>query len=166
MERKNKPFNIDTYLTDSKPYLVNPDTVFPDPPPPASWEEVIYNNYWLAHHLRAVEVLRYGMSNSFNKKYLTLSKDLISELIKKRKNVPADYYKNVGIAHHHLERQSSGNMKDYHQKEMLTHWDRYLKMSKATTSGTYQKILSIVNAYNKALSQRGKMPASVTPEKK
>lgn len=159
VERKSKPFDVDEYIEYSQSYLVNPDTAFPDPPPPASWEEVIYNNYWLAHHLRAVEILRYGMGNGFEKKYLSLAGNLIEDLVKRREGSPADYYKNIGIANHHLERTASGAERMAYRKKMLENWEIYLKRSNAVESGTYQKIRTIVEAYNKAARQN-KMPAS------
>lgn len=159
VERKSKPFDIDQYITDSKSYLVNPDTAFPDPPPPASWEEVIYNNYWLGHHLRAVEILRYGMGHGFDKKYLSLAGNLIEDLVQRRQGSPADYYKNIGIANHHMERTSEGPERLAYRKKMLENWEIYLNQSQALDSPTYQKIRTIVEAYNKA-STINKMPAS------
>lgn len=166
VEKKSSPFKIEDYISKSSPYLINPEIAFSDPPPPASWEEVIYNNYWLGHHLRAVEILRYGMAHNYEQKYLKKAKNLIYQLIDKRQdNSPADYYKNIGIAHHHLERKSTGKLKSQHQRAMLTAWDVYLKKSGAIQSPTYQKILNIVNAYNQALRQQ-KMPASLGQPKK
>ena len=160
VKRKSKSFNVDKYMTDSKSYLVTPDEAFPDPPPPASWEEVIYNNYWLAHHLRAVEVLKFAMANNFNPKYLKTSGDLIRDLIAKRGSAPADYYKNLGISHHHLERQSKGQQRLEHRQQMLSNWRQYLQTSKASESDTYKKIMAIVTAYDRS-SPIGKQPASV-----
>jgi hypothetical protein len=159
VERKSKPFDIEDFIQASSSYLVDPDTVFQDPPPPASWEEVIYNNYWLAHHLRAVEILRYGMADNFNSRYLTHASSLIEDLVVKRPTSPADYYKNIGIAQHHMERITTGPAKLTHREKMLKNWEMYLKNSDAPDSGTYQKIRTIVETYNKA--SLNKMPASV-----
>jgi hypothetical protein len=157
---KSEVFEVDSYMSDSKSYLVTPDEAFPDPPPRASWEEVIYNNYWLAHHLRAVEILKYAMANNFEAKYLKISGSLIEDLIQKRGSAPADYYKNLGISHHHLERQSEGQEKLVHRAEMLKNWREYLKTSKAAESDTYRKIMAIVTAYDRA-QMGNKQPASV-----
>lgn len=159
VERKSKPFDIEDFIQASASYLVEPDSVFPDPPPPASWEEVIYNNYWLAHHLRAVEILRHGMADNFNKKYLSMASALIEDLVAKRPASPADYYKNIGIAQHHMERLTEGAEKLAHRQKMLKNWEIYLQKSDAADSGTYQKIRTIVETYNKA--GLNKMPASV-----
>ncbi len=161
VERKSKSFDVEEYISNSKSYLINPDTAFPDPPPPASWEEVIYNNYWLAHHLRAVEILRYGMGHNFNKKYLSFASELIESLVQQREDSPADYYKNIGIANHHLERTTRGPQRLVYQKKMLKNWEVYLKRSKAFESQTYQKIRTIVEAYNRS-SWQNKKPASTS----
>lgn len=147
VQRKSDPFDIDQYVTESAKYLVDPIAAFTRPPLPDSWDAVIQANYWLAHHVRAAEILKYGLKTQ-EKKYLELAEHLLEELLQKNPGPPADYFKNAGIAHQHLSKLTEGEEKRRHETRMLEVWELYINRTDRRDK-TYDDIRTVLKAYGR-----------------
>lgn len=142
---KNKDFDIETYETESAKYLIDPTQAFAKPPLPDSWDAVILANYWLAHHVRAAEILKYALRTQ-NKKYFEESERLLEDLVIRNPNPPADYFKNLGIAHQHLTKVTTGEDLKNHERRMLEVWELYIAKTDRRDK-TYDDIRNVLKAY-------------------
>lgn len=147
---KNSPVQIDEYIKESEKYLVDPIALFPRKPLPDSWDNVIQANYWLAHHTRAAEILRYALRTQ-DKAYFLIAEKLLEDLVVKNQSPPADYFKNLGIAHQHLAKLSDGADKQKHETRMLEVWEAYVRKTDRRDK-TYDDIRSVLKAYGRLKS--------------
>lgn len=147
---KNSPFAIEEYVKDSEKFLVDPVASFPRKPLPDSWDNVIQANYWLAHHTRAAEILRYALRTQ-EKVYFQVAEKLLEELVVRNQGPPADYFKNLGIAHQHLAKLSDGPDKQRHETRMLEVWEAYVRKTDRRDK-TYEDIRSVLKAYGRLKS--------------
>ena len=144
---KDAPVPINEYVTESQKFLVDPVGAFPRKPLPDSWDAVIQANYWLAHHTRAAEILRYALRTQ-EKPYFEIAEKLLEELVANNKAPPADYFKNLGIAHQHLAKFAGGADRQRHETRMLEVWEFYVKKTDRRDK-TYQDIRSVLKAYGR-----------------
>lgn len=144
---KNQIPPIDQYIEDSKKYLLDPLAEFKVQPVPGSWESVVQSNYWLAHHMRAAEILKYALRTQ-EKKYFQIAEQLLEELVARNPTPPADYFKNLGIAHQHLSKLSVGPEQKKHETRMLEVWSVYVQKTDRRDK-TYQDIVSVLRAFGR-----------------
>ncbi len=144
---RNKDFEIERYIADSAKFLIDPLTAMPKPPLPDSWDAVILANYWLAHHVRAAEILKYALKTQ-DKKYFQEAERLLEELVIRNPNPPADYFKNLGISHQHLTRLTEGEERRHHEVRMLEVWEIYIGKTDRRDK-TYEDIRSVLKAYGR-----------------
>ncbi len=144
---KDHDFHIDEYIETSKKFLAEPLVEFTKPPLPDSWDAVILGNYWLAHHIRAAEILKYALKTQ-EKQYFVIAEQLLEDLVARNKAPPADYFKNLGIAHQHLLKYSEGEEKKHHEQRMLETWDFYVTKTDMRDK-TYEDIKTNLRAYGK-----------------
>lgn len=141
---------IDEYISESGKFLVDPVASFPRKPLPDSWDAVIQANYWLAHHTRAAEILRYALRTQ-EKAYFAVAEKLLEELVAKNQSPPPDYFKNLGIAHQHLAKLSEGADRQRHETRMLEVWEFFVKRTDRRDK-TYEDIRSVLKAYGRLKS--------------
>lgn len=144
---KDQVLAIDDYIRESETYLIDPIAAFPRKPLPDSWDAVIQANYWLAHHTRAAEILRYALKTQ-DKKYFLIAEQLLEKLVERNATPPADYFKNLGIAHQHLGRLSEGDEKRRHETRMLEVWEVFVQKTDRRDK-TYNDIRSVLKAYGR-----------------
>lgn len=144
--RKETVLNIEEYITESQKFIVDPFEEFAQLPAKDSWDAVVKSNYWLANHMRAAEILKYAMENNFPEKYLRLAADLLADLIQRNPSPAADYYKNHGLAHHHLARVGPPAEKAEHEKEMIKSWRVFIERTERRDK-LYEQISAILKAY-------------------
>jgi len=147
IRRQTEPFDIGSYINVTEPFLVDPLKAFPKPPLVDSWDAVILAQYWLAHHMRAAEILKYALKTQ-SKAHFEMAMTLLEELVKRNPSPPADYYKNLGISHQHLMKFSEGDARAQHERRMLDVWSIFVQKTDRRDK-TYEDIRTNLRAYGR-----------------
>lgn len=145
--RVRDSFDFDAYISESQRFLVDPLAAFPKEPLIDSWDAVVQANYWLAHHLRSAEILKFGIKTQ-ERKYIEMATQLLEDLVMRNKHPSADYFKNLGVAHQHMMRFTTGDERAQHERRMLEVWEEFLKKTDRHDK-TVDDIRSVLRAYNR-----------------
>jgi hypothetical protein len=123
---KNRPVSFPEYVEESAKYLPDPRKFDSGKPLKGSWDSVVQTNYWLAHHFRAAEILKYGIRTQ-DRTYLKMAEELLEDLVTRIPAPEPEYFKNLGIAHQHLMKMTEGMEQKRHESRMLETWSVFVQ---------------------------------------